>query len=207
MQCHLCTQPLTTEEKKSEWPCGCSVHTLCGWQRYMDYYWTGAGVEGGVVTCGNCNTIVFRPTLNPWVVEMTAAAEAAVPRVDALKTQAAFIKDYKLIRSNNRVAGTAYRVFSRALSIRARQFRAAIHEHVTALRAAKREALLQNKVSIEMITNRRATAKYTASLTRFKNKYGLNSAELKLLKLHRGRGTIWHYRPACLIQRKFRIRL
>lgn len=207
MQCHLCTQPLTTEEKKSEWPCGCSVHTLCGWRRYMDYYWTGAGGEGGVITCENCNAIVFRPTLNPWVVEMNAAAEAAVPRVDVLKTQPAFIKEYKQVRANSRVAGAAYRVFSRALGIRARQFKIAIHEHIAAIRAAKREALLQNRQTNELIVNRRATAKYTASLTRFKNKYGLNSAELKVLKLHRGRGSIWNCRPAWLIQRKFRIRL
>ena len=203
MNCHLCTQPLATEEKKSEWPCGCSVHTLCGWRRYMDYYWNG----GAHVMCGNCNVVIFTPTPNPYVAEMNAAAEAAVPRVNILKNQAEFIKEYKQVRANSRAAGTAYRVFSRLVGIRARQFNAAVHEHVVAIRAAKREALLQTKVSNEMIANRRATAKYTASLTRFKNKYGLNSAEIKVLKLHKGRGSIWNCRPIWLIQRKFRIRL
>jgi len=207
MQCHLCVQPLTTEEKKSEWPCGCSVHTMCGWRRYMDHYWAGVGLDGGNVVCQNCNTIVFRPTPNPWVAEQAAAADAAVPRVEGLKSQAAFIKDYKQVRANDRVAATAFRQFSAALRIRARIFHGIIHEHITAIRAAKREALLQNKLSNEMIANSRATAKYRASLTRFKNKYGLNASETRLLKLHKARGTIWNSRPAWLIQRKFRIRL
>jgi len=207
MNCHLCTQPLTTEEKKSEWPCGCSVHTMCGWRRYMDYYWGHAGFDGGNVVCGNCNTIVFRPTQNPWVAEQAATVEAAIPRIQTIKTQADFKKDYKLVRANNRAAGSAYRLFSRVLRVRARQFRAAVHEHITAIRVAKREALIETKLSPEFIANRRASTKFNTSLTRIKNKYGLNPTELKILKLNKSRGTIWNCRPIWLIQRNFRIRL
>jgi hypothetical protein len=186
-------------DKRCEQPCGCFVHTTCGFNMIHSHIWVNPWLD---LHCVTCNTVIFR-SLN--IVNEQLAVAAAENRCDTLLKQVTFRKDLRALRKSIRARNAAIHKFKTAVRTRHRLFLAANSVALTELRAAKAELIRNTKLSIDCVTCTKASRKAAAAMTRFTRKYGLESHELRQLRLKIGRR--WSDRVSTILTHGFRVKI
>ena len=199
MPCSICTHDVVDGECKAELSCGCAIHTSCGLtqiQRDMLHH------PYDDMRCRACNVVFF---VNPDRQNNLIDDEMAANRIETLKTQADFKKDFKSLRVASAASKRSCAAFARILRERRRQFMDLHGPTIRALIQAKREALDAAKLCEERVAWSRAEIKAKSAVTRFKRKYNLNYAECRALKLSYWRR--WRDSPAYILRRGFHVKI
>ena len=179
--------------------CGCTVHTGCGLTQIQRDILNRPFDD---MRCRSCNVVFF---VNPDRQNNLIDDEMAVNRIETLKTQANFKKDFKALRAATAARKRSSSAFLRILRERRRQFMDLHGPAIRALSEAKREAVAAAKLCEERVAWSRAEIKAKSALTRFKRKYNLNHAECRTLKFSYWRR--WRDSPVYILRRGFHVKI
>jgi len=203
MNCGICIQEITQEQKRMESECGCNYHTTCAidyLRRYFIQLWPDVNL-----TCHICNAVLFAvPPQNQDVHTHTPDIT-----VHARMQQADFKADLKKYKLRLRESGTKLRLLNAALRQHHIGYANTVRIHIAAIREAKSESINAFKHSQEYLDYTRALRSANSTHTRFVNKYNLGRDELRLLFPRGGGGwrRRWRTNPQYIIRRKYRIKL
>ena len=199
MPCSICTVDVLEDELTMDLSCGCTVHTGCGLTQIQRDILNRPFDD---MRCRSCNVVFF---VNPDRQNNLIDDEMAVNRIETLKTQANFKKDFKALRAATAARKRSSSAFLRILRERRRQFMDLHGPAIRALSEAKREAVAAAKLCEERVAWSRAEIKAKSALTRFKRKYNLNHAECRTLKFSYWRR--WRDNPVYILRRGFHVKI
>ena len=202
MNCHLCQEPRLAEHPSITQPCGCVVHTACGYRIIAEFFAIGDGWHGAALECQACQVEIYRRVNHHQIQQ-----ESALARITALKKTAGFKLDAAELKKKRIIYNNRLRDFKRVVSLRKGQFRNLIQPHVVALKAAVLEAKRDLRPAKRLFST--ASRTLMASITRLKNKYNFTHEEAVFASatVFAPRRRRWYTNPCRILERTFHVKI
>ena len=200
MSCVICNNPFVEGDKKTESPCGCIAHTVCGFKMLADYidFWSRQPLS-----CPSCNNIVYK---SRYIIDAEDEKKQVSSEIDRLNKNALFMNDLKIIKIKKSKLVKACNVFKQYLKPKKVLFKNAITPHIDVIKGIHSQIKKEVKLEPSYKAHTKAYSSFILSRERFCKKYDISPSCLRKLNL----ATKYRYRfhsnsPFNLIKKSFRI--
>ena len=198
MSCSACNEPIEEGAKTMDAPC-CDrkYHSACGIQQigFAIFHFAAA-------TCG-CGGFLYQYPTHQTPENTAEPSQARIAAAKAATGAAAEIRGIKIKSKFVQKSLTAYKKY---VSQKTVEYRASIHQHITAIKTARENMCTEVKASEPYKAYRRSKASERTLSTIFQKKHSLTWHDMRVLF---GGNTYYRWRPTPmrLLERKIRLRL